>query len=101
MKAEIINITSGPAGGKQMIEVSGRKGKIGFIQPTHLDASKFGCTTIFISAQYKGDYGMKACYTLADAFAFLGVNIDKVELPNGVFCEFQDEFYRLTHSRAF
>lgn len=102
MKLEIVNVTSGPAGGKMMTKVTGPKGLIGYIQPTHVDFGSLGCHTLFI-AQPADALNPSVEDTLYDAFLALGIDLDTIELelPEGVYCETQQEYYLLTKQRRF
>ena len=101
-----VNVTSGPAGGKMMTKVTGPKGLIGYIQPTHVDFGSLGCFTTYL-VQCADDHKCVSRDTLYDAFLALGIDLDVliytegIELPEGVYCETQEELRLLKHSRAF
>ena len=101
-----VNVTSGPAGGKMMTKVTGPKGLIGYIQPTHVDFGSLGCHTLYIS-QAADACNSVLCDTLYDAFLALGLDldvliyIDEIELPEGVYCETQNELKILKSQRRF
>ena len=101
-----VNVTSGPAGGKMMTKVTGPKGLIGYIQPTHVDFGSLGCYTLYIT-QPADALNAVSCDTLYDAFLTLGIDLDilllehEVELPEGVYCETQQELRTLKLQRRF
>lgn len=99
MKAIVQAILSGPACGKQRMEVWSNSGKrLGWIQPTYFDcAPVLGVRTVFLTQRSNGDHhiGIAAC--LADAFKNLGVSMEELdhsELPDGCYDEFQKKSYR-------
>ena len=88
MKATQIPITSGPAGGTMVTRVESNSGKLlGFIRVVAVEFPCLGCSTMFISQQIGRNFSSKLCYTLCDAYLFLGVSskeLDKSEL--GEYC---------------
>lgn len=83
MKARQIPITTGPAGGTLVTEVTSNKGvRLGFIRVVECDWTPgLGGATIYIAHQcYQAEklencrFGIKAFKCLADAYKFLGVS---------------------------
>lgn len=100
MKAIVQPILSGPACGKQRMEVWSNSGKrLGWIQPTSFDCAPIiGVQTVFLTHRCNGDYHIGVATCLADAFKNLGVSLkelDASELPDGCYDEFQNKPYRL------
>ena len=99
MKAIVQPILSGPAAGKQRMEVWSNSGKrLGWIQPTYFDCAPIlGVRTVFITQRCFGDYRISVASCLADAFKNLGISMEELdhsELPDGCYDEFCNKPYR-------
>ena len=88
MKSKQIPITSGPAAGTLVTEVTSNKGvRLGFIRVVECDwTPSLGGSTVFIAHQcFHADkiedcrYGIKACKCLSDAYKFLGVSLKELD----------------------
>lgn len=81
MKAVQIAITSGPACGTMVTRVESNSGKLlGFIRVVAVEFPGACCyPCMFISHQCNGYYGTKICYTLLDAYLFLGVSSEELD----------------------
>lgn len=95
MKLIVEPICSGPAVGKQRIEVRNSVDeRLGWLQPTNVDWSPIlGGGVRFIAQQcYENNFGMQIFGNLWDALQFLGIRdiaeVDKCEFPHGVYDEF-------------
>ena len=98
MKLIIQSICSGPAVGKQRIEVrNGADERLGWIQCTNVDWSPIlGGGVRFIAQQcYQNNFGLQIFGCLWDALQFLGItNIeeaDTCEYPDGIYKEFYNK----------
>lgn len=95
MKLIIDPICSGPACGKQRIEVrNSADERVGWIQPVNVDWSPIlGGGLRFIAQQcYKNNFDLQIFGCLLDALQFLGITdlteIDACDYPEGVYNEF-------------
>lgn len=94
MKLIVEPICSGPAAGKQRIEVRDDRDELrGWIQPTEVDWQPIlgGGTRFIVQQCFEDNYKLQIFECLQDAFLSLGFDnkeIDRCYFPSGIYNEF-------------